>query len=61
MSPIRGTRYKCINCPDFDLCALCEDQEIHERNHVFIKIRIPIPPLANQRTPIASVFYPGNL
>ncbi|KAJ3362403.1 hypothetical protein GGF31_001595 [Allomyces arbusculus] len=59
-SPIRGLRYKCSNCVDFDLCETCEAQEVHQRTHVFLKIRIPIPPLANPRTALLNVFYPGN-
>lgn len=59
-SPIRGLRYKCANCPDFDLCAMCEALEIHDRNHVFLKIKIPIPPLSNCRTSAIPLFYPGS-
>lgn len=29
------------------------------RTHVFLKIRIPIPPLANPRTALTPVLYPG--
>ncbi|KAG0250732.1 hypothetical protein DFQ27_009227, partial [Actinomortierella ambigua] len=57
--PIRGLRYKCANCPDFDLCEACEAADIHNKNHVFLKIRVPIPPLANPRTPLVAPFYPG--
>jgi hypothetical protein len=39
---------------------MCEALDIHERNHVFIKIKIPVPPLANLRTPVAPLFYPGS-
>ncbi|KAF9972696.1 hypothetical protein BGZ73_004165 [Actinomortierella ambigua] len=58
--PIRGLRYKCANCPDFDLCEACEAADIHNKNHVFLKIRVPIPPLANPRTPLVAPFYPGT-
>jgi hypothetical protein len=27
--PIRGKRFKCLVCPDFDLCASCEDNNRH--------------------------------
>ncbi|RKP02025.1 hypothetical protein CXG81DRAFT_11291 [Caulochytrium protostelioides] len=59
-SPIRGVRYKCVNCVDFDLCELCEaDNHQHYKTHVFLKIRIPIPPLANPRSVLLAPFYPG--
>ncbi|CAG8481931.1 1747_t:CDS:2 [Diversispora eburnea] len=59
-SPIRGIRYKCANCVDYDLCELCEGQEVHYKTHTFLKIRIPIPPLANPRSALLNVFYPGR-
>ncbi|KAI9152648.1 hypothetical protein H9P43_009444 [Blastocladiella emersonii ATCC 22665] len=59
MSPIRGTRFKCSNCVDFDVCENCEAQDVHQKSHVFLKIRIPIPPLANPRTALLNPFYPG--
>ena len=30
--PIVGNRYKCINCPDHDLCENCEDKKLHHHN-----------------------------
>lgn len=39
---------------------MCEALDIHERNHVFIKIKVPIPPLSNVRTAVAPLFYPGS-
>ena len=59
LSPIRGIRYKCANCMDYDLCELCESQELHLKTHVFLKIRIPIPPLANPREVLMDSLYPG--
>ncbi|CAG8640940.1 7480_t:CDS:2, partial [Funneliformis caledonium] len=38
---IKGFRYKCGHCADFDLCAYCVGSE-HNNNHVFLKIRNPI-------------------
>ena len=59
MSPLRGTRFKCVNCIDFDLCANCETLGIHSKTHLFLKISIPIPPHANPRSLILKPFYPG--
>ncbi|KAJ1558767.1 hypothetical protein HK096_005031, partial [Nowakowskiella sp. JEL0078] len=59
-SPIRGFRYKCVNCVDYDLCESCEAQDVHLKTHVFIKIRIPIPPLANPRNALLATLYPGK-
>ncbi|KAG0167776.1 hypothetical protein DFQ30_005666 [Apophysomyces sp. BC1015] len=61
ISPIRGIRYKCANCVDFDLCEMCEGGNSHAYTHVFLKIRIPIPPLANPRSALLPVFYPGKV
>ncbi|KAI8380144.1 hypothetical protein BD560DRAFT_388704 [Blakeslea trispora] len=60
MSPIRGVRYKCANCIDFDLCEMCEGSNTHINTHIFLKIRIPIPPLANPRSALLPAFYPGK-
>ncbi|KAL5600945.1 hypothetical protein BROUX41_005779 [Berkeleyomyces rouxiae] len=56
--PIRGIRYRCINCADFDLCEACESQGLHNKNHVFLKIKVPVPP-AGLRT-IQPVLYTGD-
>lgn len=41
---IRGVRYKCAICPDFDLCARCEasPHNKHNSTHPLIKFRTPI-------------------
>ena len=38
-APIVGTRFKCFQCPDFDLCANCEPN--HHREHLMIRIPEP--------------------
>jgi len=44
---IIGIRYKCSNCPDYDLCESCEsvnlEKSLHDPTHVFLKIYRPIP------------------
>ncbi|XP_071483957.1 sequestosome-1-like [Diadema antillarum] len=37
---IRGPRFKCVTCPDYDLCKFCEGQGIHPE-HSFVKFRKP--------------------
>ena len=39
MSPIRGIRYKCATCDNYDLCEKCEHEIGHE--HALLKIRVP--------------------
>uniref|UniRef100_A0A1W7RA18 Next to BRCA1 gene 1 protein n=1 Tax=Hadrurus spadix TaxID=141984 RepID=A0A1W7RA18_9SCOR len=39
-TPVRGIRYKCGNCTDYDLCEHCESlPHVHNENHSFLKIR----------------------
>ena len=44
-APIAGIRYKCLLCPDYDLCASCEAKnpsgEIHDGSHYFAKLYNP--------------------
>ena len=37
MSPICGLRYKCLVCPDFDLCKECFKKEIHNEHKMKMK------------------------
>lgn len=37
---IRGPRFKCVVCPDYDLCKKCEKRGFHPE-HDFMKIRKP--------------------
>lgn len=40
MAPISGPRYKCLTCPDYDLCKNCEGTGVHVE-HDMIKITTP--------------------
>ena len=37
MNPIRGIRYKCLECPDFDLCNKCHSEEVHMQHKLMRK------------------------
>ena len=39
-SPIRGIRYKCTDCDDFDMCQDCEAKNEHPTNHIIMKIPV---------------------
>ena len=39
---LEGIRYKCTNCPDYNLCEKCESNSEHIPSHVLLKIRRPI-------------------
>lgn len=58
MLPIRGIRYRCANCPDFDLCEMCESQGSHNKAHVFYKVKIPVPSSAARH--VQPPWYPGD-
>lgn len=58
MVPIRGVRYRCANCADFDLCETCETQGLHIRTHIFYKIRVPAPPFGPRQ--MQPVWYTGD-
>ncbi|KAJ2616064.1 hypothetical protein H4S08_000939 [Coemansia sp. RSA 1365] len=58
--PIRGMRYRCAQCSNYDLCEACEAQDAH-RHHLMLKISIPLPPLMHSRIPLIHKLCPGTL
>jgi len=38
-SPIIGIKYKCLVCPDYELCEICESA--HDHVHALVKIKRP--------------------
>ncbi len=56
--PIRGIRYRCSNCADFDLCEACESQGLHIKTHIFYKVRVPTSSFATRQ--MQPVWYPGD-
>lgn len=42
MENIKGIRYKCAQCENFNLCENCEKYCQHGVNHILIKIRKPL-------------------
>jgi len=48
-APIRGTRYRCLQCVDYDLCSKCEASHSHDPMHALVKISkaLPLSPSLN--------------
>eukprot|EP01084_Bolivina_argentea_P225623 381225_1 len=48
MMPIKGARFKCIVCSNYDVCGQCESLSKHDNNHPLIKFtlnaRNAVPP-----------------
>jgi hypothetical protein len=37
--PIQGVRFKCLVCPNYDLCGACEAKNSHPSSHTLLKIK----------------------
>lgn len=53
--PLKGVRYSCLICPDFDLCETCESKQIDIGNHSHFH------PLAKIIDPSCEFIKPRNL
>ena len=66
ISPIKGNRYKCAVCHNFDLCSACEEKNKDTHKHPFILIRSPerapysISCVVNENCPIIQKNIPFN-
>ncbi len=61
MTPVVGTRFKCGNCPNFDLCQWCYEANVraHDASHVFLAMRRPVPPQFNTAVPMTRPLLPN--
>lgn len=57
MGPIRGIRYKCGNCKNYDLCSICVDSTPHNESHVFLRIKKPLEKSANGDPLLNDILY----
>ncbi|XP_052211971.1 uncharacterized protein LOC127831031 isoform X4 [Dreissena polymorpha] len=51
VSPIRGTRWKCRDCPDYDMCSTCyeDKRRIHDMSHSFARKEHPTKALSKEQ------------
>lgn len=42
MKPLVGKRFKCLVCPDYDLCEGCEAKMNHEHDMIVLKKNSPM-------------------
>ncbi|CAG8761694.1 8275_t:CDS:2 [Gigaspora margarita] len=53
----KGMRYKCSECPDYDLCFNCItiSNLLHNVQHQFLKLSNPLDPKVSENTSISSI------
>jgi hypothetical protein len=56
--PIKGIRYKCSVCPDYDNCSACEAKAIHDPSHPMLKMTQPEEPKVRWSPWDNTVFVP---
>ncbi|CAG0899779.1 unnamed protein product, partial [Darwinula stevensoni] len=59
--PIRGSRYKCLQCPEIDLCHTCETRGTEHSDHHFIRLpsRMPVVHLTPDLDGMTAEEHPG--
>jgi len=58
VTPIKGIRYKCGICRDYDLCSTCEAKNEHPIDHPLIKLKVPTSLKVSAFTEPASPPHP---
>jgi len=53
---VRGVRYKCLVCPDYDLCSPCASTGLHS-DHEMLTIQHPMPIPGVSIFPVSSDLY----
>lgn len=60
-TPIKGVRYSCLVCPDFDLCESCEDKAVnvgtHKKSHTMAKILDPAEQFSRPKVSDPDIYY----
>lgn len=60
-SPVYGTRFKCLVCPDYDLCSVCEAKGAHlEHNMMALKNPYGRGPGARYYRPAWCAWFKGQ-
>ena len=53
--PLKGVRYMCLECDNFDLCGECENLQKHQDQHVMVIITDPMNKKSLQRLMRAKI------